>query len=446
MSDVLHCPKCNCEIEIAGALAAQVRSELQKQFDAETRLKNKELAEREELLNHQEEKLILGQAELDKELKRRVEAAFAEREETLGQRDKELLIRQKKLDEEVSQRLERERSALEAAAAEKAKKTAAVEVGDLTSQLTETQTKLQEAQKAELTLRKERRDLEQQKKELELEVARTLDAERHSIQEKATKAAAEAAALKEAEKDKLINDLRSQIGDLQRKSEQGSQQAQGEVLEEELEKRLAQQFPGDQICPVPKGVHGGDIVHRVINPVGRECGVILWETKRTKRWSDDWLPKLRNDQRTAKAQVAILVSIELPKDVANFAQRDGVWISNRNSAFGLATALRAGLMEVAKTLASLEGRQEKMDLLYNYLSSVEFRNRVEGIVEAFKTMREDLESEKRAMQKHWARREKQLDLAVKNTGGLHGDLSGIMGHSLQAIEMLALPGGDTNEG
>jgi hypothetical protein len=405
MADVVHCPRCNCEIEIAGALAAQVRGDLQKQLEAESQLKNEELAKRESALN----------------------------------------ARQKSLEQEVAQRLEKERAALETAVMEKVKKTSATEISDLTTQLTEAQAKLQDAQKAELAIRRERRELEQKQKELELEVVRTVDAERQKIQEQAAKTAADAVALNVAEKDKLIQALNVQVGDLKRKIEQGSQQTQGEVLEEELEKLLAQQFPGDEICPVPKGVHGGDVIHRVIDGTGRACGTILWETKRTKRWGNDWLPKLRDDQRTAKAQIAILVSVELPKDVANFTQLDGVWISNRTCAMGLAHALRTGLMEVGKTLASLEGRQEKMDLVYGYLSSPEFKNRVEGIVEAFKTMREDLEAEKRATQRHWAKREKQLELAVKNTGGLYGDLEAILGNALPAVDLLALPSAEGEE-
>lgn len=445
MADIVRCPKCDCEIDVASVLAAQVRGDLQRQFEADSRKKNQEIAAREEALNHQQEKLVLRQNELDNELKKRVEAAFAEREETLGQRDKELIVRQKKLDDEIAQRLEGERTALEATAMEKAKKTAAAEVGDLTVQLTEAQKKVEEAQKAELELRKDRRELEQKQKELELEVARTLDLERVKIREQAVKEVTEATELKDAEAAKRENDLRRQVSELQRKMEQGSQQLQGEVLELALEQQLAQQFPSDQISPVPKGVHGGDIVHRVIDNLGRDCGAILWEAKRTKNWSKDWLPKLRDDQRTAKAQIAVLVSVELPKDIAAFGQRDGIWISDRAHAVGLALALRAGLVEISKAMAAVEGRQEKTDLVYNYLSSVEFENRVKGILEAFTEMRKDLSKERAAMERHWAKREKQLNLVIKNTSGLHGDLAAIMGRALPIIQLLELPNGNGDE-
>lgn len=441
MSDNLLCPNCQHPIVIADTLAAQVRNELQSKFDAEVKRKNKELAEREEILEHQREKLLLRENEVEKELRKRLEDAFAEREETLGQRDRDLAARQKKLDDEVAKRIEHERGALEMAATEKARSLAAVQMNDLTAQLNEAKAKAQEAQQAELKLIKERRELEQKQQELELLVARTIEKERQEIREQATKAAIEASSLKEAESERLINDMRRQMTEMQRKIEQGSQQAQGEVLEEELEKLLVRHFPGDQICPVPKGVHGGDIVHRIVDGTGRDCGIILWETKRTKNWKDDWLPKLRNDQRMAKASEAILVSVELPKDVVYFAHRDGVWISNRACAVALAQAIRNGLLAVGKSLMSVESRQEKMDQVYNYVNSVEFKNRVGAIVEAFGTMRKELEAEKKAIQSQWAKREKQLERALANTAGMVGDITGITGHSLPAAQLLELPGG-----
>ena len=245
--------------------------------------------------------------------------------------------------------------------------------------------------------------------------------------------------LKEAEKDKLIKDLTTQIGDLKRKSEQGSQQLQGEILEIQLEDLLARTFPHDSIDEVPKGIKGADVLQNVYDATGNRCGAILWESKRTKSWSDKWLPKLRDDQRAAKAEIAAIISIELPKDVSTFSNIDGVWVTNWSCTIGLATALRSSLIEVAHAKQALDGQQGKMDLLYSYLSGSEFRHRVEGIVEAFVTMKTGLDKEKRAMERIWSEREKQLDRAIRQTAGLHGDLSGIIGQALPAIEQLELP-------
>jgi hypothetical protein len=315
-----------------------------------------------------------------------------------------------------------------------------VELRDKEQQLTDVQSKLKAAQDAELALRQERHKLQEERDTLELTLTRRLDEERSKIRETAKMEADEERRLKDAEKDSLINTLRTQIEDLRRKSEQGSQQLQGEVLEVALEELLRRYFPFDEITPVANGIHGGDVVQTVRDATGAVAGQILWESKRTKNWSDGWLPKLRDDQRAAKAQVAILVTIELPKDVSTFRHIDGVWVTSSQCAIPLASALRAALIEIAAAKRSVEGRKDKMELLYSYLSGQEFRHRVEGIVEAFVTLREDLEAEKRATQRMWAKREKQLERATAQTAGMYGDLSGIIGASLPAIELLAAPG------
>ncbi len=406
MPDTIICPKCKYEIEVTEVLSSQLREQLSKEYEAEGRRKDQE---------------------------------FTAKAVDLQKREAALEAAKQSIDGEVQSRLTKERLRLDKEAAAKAREDVALEMQEKDTELSNTKRKLQEAQKAELDLRKRATDLEDQKRELDLTIARKLDDERQKIWDTAKKEATEERALKEAEKEKQIADLRKQIADLQRKSEQGSQQAQGEVLEIELEDLLRRTFPYDSIEPVPKGVHGGDVIQRVHDASGMDCGVLLWESKRTKVWSDDWLPKLRDDQRAAKAQVSILVSIELPKSIATFGHVDGVWITNRACALGLVAALRAGLIDVAYAKRSVEGRQEKMEILYNYLSGAEFRHRVQGVVEAFMTLREELEAEKRAMQRIWAKRHKQLDRAVTNTAGFYGDLSGIIGASLPQIEQLELP-------
>lgn len=406
MPDTIICPKCSYEIEVTEVLSAQLRSQLQKEFKADIRKMEVTIAEREKAVT-------VAQGQVDQ----------AKRE----------------IDQRVADQLEKERKTLSEDALRKAREQVTVELRDKDQQLTDAQAKLKAAQDAELALRKERRDLEEEKRALELTVTRQLDEGRAKIREEAKTEAAQERALKEAEKDKLIADLKYQIGDLQRKSEQGSQQLQGEVMELQLEGLLRRQFPYDTVEPVPKGIHGGDVVHHVHDIGGNRCGTILWETKRTKAWSDGWLPKLRDDQRAAKAQIAMLVTAELPKGVTNFAHIEAVWVTNWSCAISVAHALRAGLLEVAKAQLATEGRQGKMELLYNYLSGTEFRHRVEGIVEAFVTLREDLETEKRATQKLWAKREKQLERATAQTAGMYGDLSGIIGGCLPTIPNLELP-------
>lgn len=238
--------------------------------------------------------------------------------------------------------------------------------------------------------------------------------------------------------------MQRQIEELKRKAEQGSQQLQGEVQELELESLLKTRFPLDSIEPVPKGEFGGDVVHRVMGPLGQACGAILWETKRTKNWTDGWLPKLREDQRAAKADLAILITHALPKDVESFAQVDGVWVAHPRVAIPLALALRQLLVEVAGARKSSEGQQTKTELVYQYLTGPRFRQRVQAIVEAFSSMKEDLDRERKVILKQWAKRDEQISRVLEATVGMYGDLQGIAGKSLQEIdglEMKALEAG-----
>lgn len=407
MPDTIVCPNCRTSIEVTEVLSAQLRDKLRKE----------------------------------------IESDFLRRENLLGEREQALLRERKSLEDQsreieqtVSQRLDVERGKLTAEAMEKAREQVTDELRDQSKQLADIQEKLKAAQDTELAVRRERNQIEEERNSLELKLMRQFDAERSKIRETAKQEVYEEQKLKEADKDALINSLRTQITDLQRKSEQGSQQLQGEVLEVALEDLLRRYFPFDEITPVPKGIHGGDVIQTIRDATGSPAGQILWESKRTKHWSESWLPKLRDDQRAAKAQAAILMSIELPKEVMTFRHMDGVWVTSTACAIPLASALRTGLIEIATVKRSVEGRNDKMQLLYNYLSGQEFRHRVEGIVEAFVTLREDLEAEKRATQRMWAKREKQLERATAQTTGMYGDLSGIIGANLPAIESLAHPG------
>jgi hypothetical protein len=340
------------------------------------------------------------------------------------------------IDQEVSTRVFQEQARLAEEARVKAQESVALEMRDLQAELTEARDKIAVARQAELQLRKDRRNLEDRQRELELTVTRTLDSERALIREAAKQEATEENRLKEADRERLIGDLRGQIDDLKRRSEQGSPQARGEVMELELEDLLRDAFPHDTINAIPVGAHGGDILQRVHDQTGLDCGSILWESKRTKNWSDAWLPKLRNDQRLAKAHVAVLTTEELPKGLTTFRCVDGVWVTGRHCLMGLTAALRYGMIEAARTKRSLQGRQDKVELLYNYLAGSEFRQRIEGIVEAFMTLKDDLDSEKRSMHRLWAKREKQLERAALNTSGLYGDLAGILGPGLAQVASL----------
>ena len=247
--------------------------------------------------------------------------------------------------------------------------------------------------------------------------------------------------LKDAEKERQLGDMRRQIEDLKRKAEQGSQQLQGEAGEGELESRLRASFPSDEISAIGQGVRGADVHQVVIDPRGRKSGVILWECKNTRNWSDGWIAKLKQDQRSLHADVAVLVTATLPKGCTRFGLIEGVLVTDFACAAGLAAVLRANLCQLAQTRSAAISKEESLELLYRYLSGVEFRHRVEAVVEAFTAMRHDLEQERRAAERQWARRSRQIDAVTFNVSGMYGDLQGLV-PALPPIALLELPEAD----
>ena len=345
---------------------------------------------------------------------------------SLTRKQQELEERERNVDALVQERLKRATAEIERKAQEKLRGSVSVEIEDLKNQLAETAQQRDAAQKAELEARKRARELDERAKNLDLEAARMIDAERQKIQEEAAQRADDEYRLKLAEKEKQIQDAKKANEELRRKLEQGSQQMQGEVLELQLEEMLRTVFPMDHIEPVPKGVNGADVIHRVLGRSGRVCGTIVWESKRTKAWSDGWLQKLKDDQRKLTAEVAVLVSEALPKDCTNFSNIGGIWVTNAQCATALAAVLRGQLVEIASARAAIAGAKQKSEVLYEYVSSTEFRHRVESIAEAFIAMQIGLQEEKRAAQRVWAKREKQLEQVLTNTGGMYGELQALI--------------------
>ena len=312
------------------------------------------------------------------------------------------------------------------------------EVADLKEVLRTRDAKLAEAQKAQAEVIKKQRELDDAKREIDLTIEKRVSEGLSVTRKQARKEAEEEQKLKVAEKEETIAAMRKKIEDLKRRAEQGSQQLQGEVQELELEDLLRSKFPFDAIEPVPKGEFGGDVIQRVIGANGQHSGTILWESKRTKNWSDTWLPKVRKDQRAAKADIAVIASQALPKDVETFDRIDGVWVTHLRAVLPMAAILRQSLIEVALARQANEGQQTKTELIYQYLTGPRFRQRVEAIVEAFSTMQSDLDKEKKAIMKQWAKRDMQITRVMQATVGMYGDLQGIAGKTLQEIEGLDL--------
>lgn len=420
------CPNCKTEIKLTESLAAPLIETTRKQFEQQLAQKDKDVAQREQAMREKEKQLTDARNTLDAQVANQVE-----------------------------EQLKKDRARIADEEGKKAKLAAAMdleqkvrEVADLQEVLKSREEKLAEAQKAQAELIKKQRELDDAKRELELTVEKRVQEGLNATRQQAKKEAEEEQKLKVMEKEQTITAMQKQIEDLKRRAEQGSQQLQGEVLELELENLLRGRFPFDAIEPVPKGEYGGDVLHRVMSAGGQPGGTILWESKRTKTWSDTWLPKLREDQRTAKAEIAVIVTQTLPKGVETFEMVDGVWVTHPRAALPIAAILRQSLLDLAIARQASDGQQTKTEMIYQYLTGPRFRHRVEAIVEAFSTMQEDLDKERKAIMKQWAKREAQIERVMGATVGMYGDLQGIAGKSLQEIEGLeisALEGPETNQ-
>jgi len=295
-----------------------------------------------------------------------------------------------------------------------------------------------------LELTNELRKARQEKDDAKLEMQKQLVAEESKIREETRKKSDEEHRLKDAEKDKKLQDAIRVNEELRRKLEQGSQQTQGEVLELELEELLGKEFPEDKVTEIKKGERGADVNQTVIDKLGRECGSILWESKNAQ-WSDGWLKKLREDQRAAKAQLSVLVVANPPDSVETYTYLEGVWVTTRQLVVPLAFALRFDLIHLHQEKLSNVGKNEKMEVLYQYLRSAEFRHRIEAVVEAFNNLQLDIEKEKRWFTVKWARQEKELRKIIDNTHGIYGELQAVTGRELQQIKTLELPSGEDQE-
>lgn len=401
----ITCPSCGQEFEISDALTGKIREHL-----------------REELL---------------KEVARR-EGKIKKRSADLKAQEALVSKSREEIDEEIEARLKERLSDAEKKAAKKFAEQYADQLKDLQGTIAEKDQALKTFRAQELELRKEQRQLKEAAESLELEVARKLDEGREKIRGEAEKKVVEEHRLKDLEKDKVINDLKTSLQDMKRKAEQGSMETQGEVLEQEFETQLKSFFVHDNVQPVPKGIRGADLIQTVRTALGAESGVLLWETKNTKAWSGGWIPKLKDDMIEVRASVAILVSVVLPEGVNRFGQVDGVWVSDPLSAIPLAAALREQLMAVSRERIASVGKNEKMETLYQYLAGVEFKQKIEGIVEAFTSMQDQLNKERRVMERHWKQREKEIERVVKNTVGLYGDMQGIIGGQIPVIPALEL--------
>jgi len=494
MAETIICPKCKSRIPLDKALTAQIEDDLRRHFEADAKKREQEANERYEQrlaaelsklekqsqkkageaaaemvkLQRQiaeaqdrekaaekrfERRLATEVAKLERQARKQAEQEMASQLAELEKQVAEAQHREKAAQASYEQRLATEISKIEEQAKKKAEEAAADDLAKLRKQLRQKDQQLVDIRKQEQELQEFQSQLEAREEAIDSEVARKTDRERRKIQREIAEKAAKEYDAREREHAKERSDFKRTIAELNRKLEQtqleldqASERERGTAAEKKLEDELRKNFPYDQIEPVRKGKKGADVIQRVCTQSGQLCGTIVWESKKAETWSKGWLSKLRSDQRREKAELAVLVSKTLPKDVSHFACIEGIWVTGSSLVVGVAMALRTNLIQVAMAKSLAAGKNvEIKEMLYDYVTGTEFKQRVEAIIEAFRTMQDDLQREKRATERNWANRENQIDLVIKNIAGMYGDIQG-MGATLPKIrrlELLPAPQGES---
>ncbi len=303
-----------------------------------------------------------------------------------------------------------------------------IELKDKDAQIKEKDSALKEAQDAQLSALKKEREADEKIKNVDLEIEKRLKTGKDKMEEEISRRYADTYNLKDQEKQKKMDDLAKQLDDAKRKLELGSQQLQGEVQELDLEINLKETFPQDIIEPIGKGVRGADVRQKVRSSSGKVCGVILWESKRVANWGKDWIPKLRENQRAEAAHIPVIVSAVMPDEASSgLGQKDDVWICKPALAIGLAHVLRRNLIEVALANTRSQNQGTLAETLYEYVTSHEFRQQVESMVETYKDMKSHITKERVAYEKSWKIRDAQVDKIFIGTANIIGSIEGRLG-------------------
>lgn len=441
------CPNCKTEISVDDVLHAQIEARIREQYEANKRKDKEAIEAKEAELAKKAEELDAAKKNSEKAIADAISGKMAElakKEEEVEKvkRDTDTLINNA-VNEKIASR-EKEIQQQAKLDAENEKKQ---EIESLKSREQDLTAKLTVARNEQIQLMDDKKKLQDEKEAFEIEKRKQLDEARAQIKEEADKKAAESYQTILAQKEKTLTDALRANEELKRKIEQGSQQSQGEVAELNLEEELSKAFIYDVIEPVPKGIRGADVIQKVHDRAGKDCGLIIWEVKNTKAWSDGWIQKLKDDQREVHADVAIIISSVLPEGIKTFAPKDGVWVCDTNLAIPLAMIIRDKLEAIAREKGLAIGKNEKMDILYEYLTGVQFRQRIEAIVEAFSSMNNDLKKEQTYYQKKWAKQGMQIQKVIQNTVGIYGDLEGMVSlPKIQALELEYTPTMDDEKG
>jgi len=383
---------------------------------------------------------------METEWRKRMEGLQAEKQQLLQQRQ-QIELQKQAQEEELNKRLLAEKEKLQESLSDNIRKNLSADYENQLRMLQqanqEQEEKLREARRQELEFLRKEQELRNKEEALEIAMQRKILEARNQLTEVIRKEETERSQLRESEfqlrmreMEKQLEDQRKLAEEMKRRAEQGSMQLQGEVQELVLEEMLRAAFPFDEVLEVGKGVRGADCIQTIRNQFGQDCGKIIYESKRTKDFSKDWVEKLKADMRSQGADVAILVTQTMPKDMDRFGDRDGIWICTFTEVKALAMVLRDGVVKVAGALKSQENKGDKMHMLYNYLTSSEFAEQWKAIREGFQAMKLSIQKEREAMEKLWKAREKQLEKVLLNAAHIKGSVEGIAGTDSVDLKLL----------
>lgn len=404
-TSTVKCPNCKHEFQLGDAISGEIEANIKARYLAQYNKDQKLISEKEKQIELQLEQVKKQQEEQDRI---------------------------------IAEKIKLQRAVLEQEAIKKASEDVDVRVKMMEKELQEKTEKIKEAQHKELELMQKEKALKEKQDLFAVELEKQLLEREKLVEEKIRKAESEKTDFKVKELQKQLEDQKKLTEEMVRKQGQGSMQLQGEVQELALEDLLKSTFPFDKIEEVGKGVRGADAVQTVRNPLGQACGKIIYESKNTKAFGGDWIDKLKHDMRTTQADIAVIVTETMPKDMERFGMKDGVWVCSFFEIKSLAFVLRDSLMKIYAANASQENKGDKMSMLYSYLTGTEFRQQIEAIVEGFTELQEGIQKEKNAMQKIWKEREKQLEKVLLNTTNFYGSVKGIAGNAIGDIKALEL--------
>lgn len=419
--DKISCPNCGHAFDVEQALSGKLEAQFQAEYE-------RKVAQQAAKFNAERDKVAAERGELAA-----AQAAFEEKKA----RENELF--KERLEKNVAKQVAQKVAAKEAEIAKRTEDGFAQQLQALQAENARKQAENKTLKEKEVAMMQRERELKEQADELEVRLKKQLLQEQQAIEEKARAKEREANALKEKEYQKQLDDQRKLIDEMKRKAEQGSMQMQGEVQELALEALLCQQYPFDDISEVAKGVRGADCIQTVVNERQKPCGSIVYESKRTKNFGGDWIEKLKQDQVKCKADIAVLVTETMPADMSRFGLKDGVWVCGFNEVASVSLALRQQLLRVQSVRSAEENKGDKMELLYSFFTSNEFAQNIKRMIESHDAMAQQLGKERRAMERLWKEREKQIWVVQENLASLFGSIKGIAGRELEGAGVLELP-------